>query len=83
MGGIRHQMKKRYYTLKSIGRYNAKNLKEGDYTKIIFCKCPLCSKLKIEPTYGDRFGHKIYSYCIPDCLHYVRERESSSNFIRK
>ena len=82
MGTKKYQMKRRYNTFKSLGRFKSKDLKDGDFTKIIFCKCPLCSKIKVEPTYGERFGHKIYLYCDSGCLKNISERESSSNFIR-
>jgi len=85
MGTKKYQMKRRYNTFKSLGRFKSKDLKDGDFTKILYCKCPLCSKLRVEPTFAERHGHLVYEYCPAKdrgCLSYINERESSPHFLR-
>jgi len=82
MGTQKSNLKSRYVNFKSVGRLNDKKLQVGDFTKIIYSKCPLCGKVKVEPTYGLTRTKVVYSYCRDGgCLSYVNERESSANFV--
>jgi len=85
MGSQKNNMKKKYCNFSTVGRKREKIFDEGEFIKIIYCKCPLCEQLRVEPTFAERYGNLVYSYCDnrnSSCLKYINERESSPHFLR-
>lgn len=81
----KNSMKKKYCNFNTLGRKKEKNFEDGEFIKIIFCKCPLCGIIRVEPTFSEKYGHVVYSYCDyknSNCLKYINDRESSPNFLR-